>query len=100
MFLRLVILFCLCHIFFVSDVQALQGNTEKLQRYAQDGEKALAEGRYDEAAQAYEKLRELAPNMAEAHARLGLIYFQQGRFEQAVPSLRQAIRLKDRKSVV
>jgi tetratricopeptide (TPR) repeat protein len=39
-------------------------------------------------------LRELAPGMAEAHARLGLIYFQQGRFEQAVTSLRQAIKLK------
>jgi tetratricopeptide (TPR) repeat protein len=65
-----------------------------LQRYSQEGEKALAAGRYDEAAQAYEKLRELAPAMAEAHARLGLIYFQQGRFEQAVTSLRQAIKLK------
>ena len=56
--------------------------------------KGAGGGRYDEAAQAYEKLRELAPNMAEAHARLGLIYFQQGRFEQAVHALRQAIKLK------
>ena len=66
----------------------------QLQRYAQAGEKALATGRYDEAAQAYEKIREMAPNMAEAHARLGLIYFQSGKFEQAVPALRQAIKLK------
>jgi tetratricopeptide (TPR) repeat protein len=65
-----------------------------LQRYSQEGEKALTQGRYDEAAQAYEKLRELAPNMAEAHARLGLIYYQQGRFEQAVPAFQQAIKLK------
>ena len=49
---------------------------------------------YDEAAQAYEKIREMAPTMAEAHARLGLIYFQSGKFEQAVPALRQAIKLK------
>jgi tetratricopeptide (TPR) repeat protein len=75
-------------------VLAQTNNDAQLQRYAQAGEKALASGRYDEAAQAYEKIRELAPTMAEAHARLGLIYFQSGKFEQAVPALRQAIKLK------
>ena len=94
MVLRLMILLSLSVIYFVSDVQAQQANAAQLQRYSQEGEKALAEGRYDEAARAYEKLSELAPNIAEAHARLGLIYFQQGRFEQSVPSLRQAIKLK------
>jgi tetratricopeptide (TPR) repeat protein len=73
---------------------AQQGNEALMQRYAQAGEKALAEQRYDEAAQAFEKLRELAPNIAEIHARLGLIYYQAGRFEQAVPVLRQALKLK------
>jgi tetratricopeptide (TPR) repeat protein len=81
-------------LFAFSSVRAQQANAAQLQRYSQEGEKALTEGRYDEAAQAYEKLRELAPNMAEAHARLGLIYYQQGKFEQAVPALRQAIKLK------
>jgi len=94
MLLRLVILLSLSILFFVPAVRAQQASTAQLQRYSQEGEKALAAGRYDEAAQAYEKLRELAPNMAEVHARLGLIYFQQGRFEQAVPALREAIRLK------
>jgi tetratricopeptide (TPR) repeat protein len=84
----------LCALCVVSEIQAQQSGAAQLQRYSQEGEKALARGRYDEAAQAYEKLRELAPGMAEAHARLGLIYFQQGRFEQAVTSLRQAIKLK------
>jgi tetratricopeptide (TPR) repeat protein len=85
------LLFALC---IVSEIHAQQPGAAQLQRYSQEGEKALAAGRYDEAAQAYEKLRELAPAMAEAHARLGLIYFQQGRFELAVTSLRQAIKLK------
>jgi tetratricopeptide (TPR) repeat protein len=84
----------LCALCVVSEIQAQQSGAAQLQRYSQEGEKALARGRYDEAAQAYEKLRELAPGMAEAHAGLGLIYFQQGRFEQAVTSLRQAIKLK------
>ena len=82
-------------IFSVSVCLVAQTNNDaQLQRYAQAGEKALASGRYDEAAQAYEKIRELAPTMAEAHARLGLIYFQSGKFEQAVPALRQAMKLK------
>ena len=85
-----MILLCLS----ASSVLAQQVNAALLQQYSQEGEKALAAGRYDEAAQAYEKLRELAPNLAEAHARLGLIYYQQGKFEQAIPTLRQAIKLK------
>jgi tetratricopeptide (TPR) repeat protein len=64
------------------------------ERYFEEGEKALAEKRYDEAAKAYEKLRQLDPGTAEVHARLGLIYFQQGRFTLAVPALRQALKLK------
>jgi len=91
---KVALLSLLCVLCVVSEVQAQQANTAQSRRYSQEGEKALAEGRYDEAAQAYEKLREMAPNMAEAHARLGLIYFQQGKFEQAAHALRQAIKLK------
>jgi tetratricopeptide (TPR) repeat protein len=94
MLLRLVVLVSLSVLCVVPEGRAQQSGAAQLQRYSQEGEKALTRGRYDEAAQAYEKLRELAPGMAEAHARLGLIYFQQGRFEQAVTSLRQAIKLK------
>ncbi len=65
-----------------------------MQRYSQEGERALSAGRYDEAAASYEKLRRLAPGTAEIQARLGLIYYQAGKFERAVPVLRQAIKLK------
>ena len=44
--------------------------------------------------QAYETLRQLSPGTGEVHARLGLIYFQQGKFGEAIPALREAIRLK------
>jgi len=91
---RLVTLLCLFAMFLVSEVRAQSANAAQLQRYSQEGERALNQGRYSEAAKAYEKLCQLAPNTAEVHARLGLIYFQQGRFEQAVPALRQAIKLK------
>lgn len=65
-----------------------------LQRYSQVGERALAEHRYEEAEKAYEKLRELSPSTAEVHAGLGLIYFQQRKYPQAVAALRQALKLK------
>ena len=66
---------------------------ELLQRYSEVGQRALAERRYPEAEQAYEKLRELSPQTAEVHAGLGFIYYQQRKFAQAVPPLRQAIKL-------
>ena len=65
-----------------------------IQRYSEEGQKALASGRYDDAEKAYEKLRDLEPRTAEVHANLGLIYFQQRKFEQAVPTLREALKLK------
>ena len=90
MLLKLVIFLCLS----APCVLAQQPNTDLMQRYAQEGERALAEHRYDDAAKAYEKLRDLAPKTAEIHARLGLIYYQQKNFTQAVPALRQALKLK------
>jgi len=65
-----------------------------LQRYSQEGERALADHRYEDARKAYEKLRELSPGTAEVHAGLGLIYYQQRKFALAVPALRQALKLK------
>lgn len=90
MLLRLIILLCLLAISGL----AQQTNSALLQQYLQQGEKSLAEQRYDEAAKAYEKMRELAPNTAEVHARLGLIYYQQGKFDLAVTVLQRAIKLK------
>jgi tetratricopeptide (TPR) repeat protein len=65
-----------------------------LERYAGEGQQALAEGRWADAARAYEKLRELSPETAEVHAQLGMIYFQQHDFARAVPTLRRALKLK------
>src|SRR5258706_8028583 len=73
---------------------AQQSSPALLQRYFQEGEKALSEGRYADAESAYTKLRELNPEGAEIYAKLGLIYFQQGKFVQAVPALSKALKLK------
>jgi len=67
---------------------------DSVERYAEEGQAALAAGHYVDAEKAFEKLRQLEPGMAEVHANLGLIYFEERKFEEAVPALRQALKLK------
>jgi tetratricopeptide (TPR) repeat protein len=70
------------------------GQDSAVQRYSDAGQSALAAGDYAGAERAYEKLRVLEPEIAEVHANLGLIYFEERKFDQAVPALRQALKLK------
>jgi tetratricopeptide (TPR) repeat protein len=70
------------------------GQDSTVQQYSDAGQSALAAGDYPGAERAYEKLRGLEPEVAEVHANLGLIYFEERRFDQAVPALRQALKLK------
>ena len=70
----------------LAPAQAQAPDPELLGRYSEVGQRALAERRYPEAEQAYEKLRELSPQTAEVHAGLGLIYYQQRKFAPAVPA--------------
>ena len=64
-----------------------------IQKYSEEGQRALAEGRYDDAQVAFEKLRSLSPGAAEVHANLGVIYFNERKFDSAVAALRQALKL-------
>jgi len=90
MFIR--VLFILCSLSISALAQ--QPIAAQMQRLGEEGERALAERRYDDAVSAFEKLRQLSPGVAEIHARLGLIYYQKREFDKAVPALRQAIKLK------
>jgi tetratricopeptide (TPR) repeat protein len=85
--------FCLLPFAFHS-TRAQPANDPQIRGLAQEGARALAERRYGDAEQAYEKLRSLSPHTAEIHAQLGLAYFQQGKFDQATQAFRQALKLK------
>jgi tetratricopeptide (TPR) repeat protein len=74
--------------------QALAQSADPVEKYSEQGQSALAQGNYAEAETAFEKLRDLEPGVAEVHANLGLIYFQERKFELAVSTLRQALKLK------
>src|SRR5437764_1173892 len=84
---------CVALFVFALSVSAAVGQ-DSIERYAEEGQAALAAGRYADAEKAFEKLRQLEPGMAEVHANLGLLYFEERRFEEAIPALRQALKLK------
>ena len=79
---------------WAAPVLAQSNDSALLAQYGEEGQAALASGHYADAEIAYEKLRQLAPGAAEVHANLGLIYFEEKKFEQAVSALRQALKLK------
>jgi tetratricopeptide (TPR) repeat protein len=92
--LRNVLLFlCISLYLASSSLPAQSPDAAAVQRYAAEGQKALAAGDYTEAERAYEKLKDLVPEVAELHAKLGLIYFQDRKFDKAVSALRQALKL-------
>src|ERR1700686_436181 len=57
-------------------------------------QKAQAAGDLATAAQKYEAIVRLRPEMAEAHANLGNIYYQQGKPDRAKASYQKAVQLK------
>ena len=66
----------------------------QLESTYQAAETAFREQRLDVAADGYRKLVGLSPDTAEVHAKLGLIEYLRGRFGEAVPALRAALKLK------
>ena len=73
---------------------AIHAQSNDAQPQYEAAQRALAAGDYAAAEVAYENLRRLHPEVAEVHANLGVIYFHQKKFDQAIPELRQALKLK------
>jgi tetratricopeptide (TPR) repeat protein len=73
---------------------AFPQNSGDLEHYADEGQQALAAGQYDIAQRDFEELRKLQPGVAEIHATLAAIYFQQKEYTQAVTEVKTAQRLK------
>jgi tetratricopeptide (TPR) repeat protein len=78
----------------VSYLRAQTAADSQAERYWNEGEKALAAGQYADAEASYQKVLQLDPGAAEALARLGVIYFQEKKFDQAASSLHQALKLQ------
>src|ERR1700722_1301779 len=91
---RLLVLVLLLVPGLASSLCAQAGSSDSIEQYFQQGQAAIAAGKFGEAETVFEKLRELDPGAAEVYGNLGLVYFQEKKFEQAVPALRRALKLK------
>ncbi len=65
-----------------------------IQRYSEEGQRALAAGQYDLAEQDFTALEKLTPRIAEVHASLAAIYFEEKRFSPSIDEIHQALKLK------
>lgn len=72
----------------------LAQQSSSLEQQYKQAQQELATGRYSDAQKSFEKLAELNPTVAEIHANLGLIYFEERMFQAAIKELRQALQLK------
>lgn len=69
-------------------------DVDAVQRYSDEGQRALAAGQYDVAERNFMALEKLTPRIAEVHASLAVIYFEEKRFDEAVQEIHQALKLK------
>ena len=80
--------------FCLDAIGSVGQQSDSVQHLYEQAQRAMAQGRYAEAEQVYEKLSKLDAGTAEVHANLGLLYFEERKFELAVLELRQALKLK------
>lgn len=73
---------------------AQNGADDESDRYASEGQQAMAAGHFAEARTDFEQLAKLHPGVAEVHATLAVIDFKLGDFEQAVSAIKTAQKLK------
>jgi tetratricopeptide (TPR) repeat protein len=73
---------------------AQSGGDDERERYAAEGQQALAAGQFATARADFEQLAKLDPNVAEIHANLAVIYFKLREYERAVSEIRTAQKLK------
>jgi tetratricopeptide (TPR) repeat protein len=72
-----------------------QSNQEnESEQYAAEGQRALAQGQFDAAQAAFEKLAKLNPDVAEVHATLAAIEFKQREYNSALHEAQLAQSLK------
>jgi len=73
----------------------LRGQTRdaEIRAHREQAEKAQQQGDFQAAASGFQKLIELNPSDAEAHARLGMVFRRLGKGSEATESLERALRL-------
>lgn len=73
-----------------------QEEGDRTQQLYQHGQQALAAGRYREAEEDLKAVAQQEPNIAEVHATLAVVYFQERFFQRAAEEAKHAQKLKPR----
>jgi tetratricopeptide (TPR) repeat protein len=92
--LRFAIPFLSLPLLFPIVVTSLIAQEEALARLYEEAQAAQASGQLSIATEKYEAIVRLRPDMAEAFANLGNLYYQQGKKDRAAPAYKRAIQLK------
>ncbi len=82
----------LCLLQAVAHAQA--GNSGAIAQITDEGQRNLAQGHIAAAQEDFEKLAKLEPGVAEVHATLAALCYQQHEYEEAIREVRTAQRLK------
>jgi len=70
-----------------------QSTQPEISKYSRDAENAIAAKDLPSAASALEKLSKLTPDVAQVHAKLGLVYYMQNRYSEAIVAFQRAARI-------
>jgi cytochrome c-type biogenesis protein CcmH/NrfG len=81
--------------FFINPYLALpqQNSKEEIRRLSVEAENAMAAKDLPAATTALEKLSNLTPNSAQVHASLGLVYYMQNRYSQALGAFQKVAKI-------
>lgn len=66
---------------------------DEIRKYSAEAESAMAAKNLPAAATALEKLSSLTPDAAQVHANLGLVYYMQNRYAQAIVAFQKAAKI-------
>ncbi len=88
------LLLCLCALLGVGRVAYAQtADPDALRDYSEQARRAMAAKDWGAAEQSLKKLESLAPDVAQVHANLGLVYYSQNRILDAANSFERALKL-------
>ena len=71
-----------------------QDDADRIQKLYVQGQQAMAEGRYQEAEADLQSVAQQQPNVAEVHATLAVVYFQERMFNRVIDEAQRALKLK------
>src|SRR5467141_1068209 len=94
MYFRLTLLLMLLQIFTSAPARAQTASDAEVQQHFQTAEEASKAGDYAKAVAEYQTVLKLRPDLVAAQGNLGLVFYVQGKNDEAVNTLKRARKLQ------